>query len=265
MTLGGVNVQEIVGTLDRAETKPSVRMECFLPPDAATGRTALVIFPGGGYGGHAPHEGRGYAEWFAARGVACFVAEYRLGSAGHRHPAMVEDALAAIATVRRRAAEFGVNPRRIGVMGSSAGGHLAAHALVGWGGYAGDAAAARPDFGVLCYPVIAMRGRHHHGGSRLNLIGRRPSRELIDAVSVERLVTAGTPPCFLWHTGEDSGVPVENSLLFAAALRRHGVPFELHVYEKGSHGLGLGAPFPWAEDVMRWVQGLPDRTGGSVS
>jgi len=137
-------------------------------------------------------------------------------------------------------------------MGSSAGGHLAAHALVGWPQYA-SAVSLRPDFGILCYPVIFSDGLYAHKGTMRNLAGENISAEQLEELSCERHVTADTPPCFLWHTGEDAAVPLENSLAFATALRRNKVPFELHVYNQGRHGLGLGAPFDWGGECLRWI------------
>ena len=235
-------------------TQPAPRIDTYLPAPGQRNGKALVILPGGGYRMRAEHEGQGYAEHFAALGFSCFVVHYRLGSEGHRHPAMLEDALFAIASVRARSAELGLDPQRIGVMGSSAGGHLAAHALVGHGRYA-SAVSLRPDFGVLCYPVITMSGAHAHAESRALLLGAAPGDAALADASCERHVTAQTPPCFIWHTVADASVPVENSLLFAAALRRHGVPFELHLYEHGAHGLGLETELPWASDCLRWLRG----------
>ena len=247
----------ITGRLKGGRTEPSPRIECWIPEQNHKG-TGLVILPGGGYGGLSEHEGKGYAEYFSKAGIACFVVSYRLGSKGFRHPAMLEDALAAIHTIRSGAREYHVEPHRIGIMGSSAGGHLAAHTLVAWNRYESDVP-MRPDFGVLCYPVIASQGLYAHTGSILNLAGDNPSPELLDELSCDKQVTAETPPCFLWHTGEDTGVPLENSILFASALRRHGVSFELHLYHKGEHGLGLGAPFGWAPECLRWIDEITQR------
>jgi len=235
-------------------TQPAPRIDTYLPAAGQRNGTALVILPGGSYRMLAEHEGQAYAEHFAAQGFTCFVVHYRLGSAGHRHPAMLEDALFAIASIRTRAAEWGVAPQRIGVMGSSAGGHLAAHAMVSHGQYA-HAVSLRPDFGVLCYPVITMSGAHAHAESRERLLGEAPSDAALAEASCDRHVTPQTPPCFIWHTVADASVPVENSLLFAAALRRHAVPFELHLYEQGAHGLGLETELPWASDCLRWLRG----------
>ena len=249
-------MKTLIGSLPSGTTAPAPEIQCWIPARDHSG-IGLIILPGGAYGGLAEHEGPGYAEYFSAQGLACFVVRYRLGSQGFRHPAMLEDALAAIATVRGAAADLGLDPRKIGIMGSSAGGHLAAHALVAWQQYA-SATSLRPDFGVLCYPVIVSDGEFCNRGSIANLLGPAPAPALLEAVSCERHVTPDTPPCFLWHTAEDEGVPVENSLLFASALRKHGVPFELHVYTKGRHGLGLGAPFAWAQDCVRWVREITE-------
>lgn len=237
----------------------------FANPDRATG-AALVVCPGGGYGGLAPHEGRDYAMWLNEIGVAAFVLKYRLGSQGYRHPAMLQDAARAVRTVRARAAEWNLDPKRVGIMGSSAGGHLASTLLTHFD--AGEPAAqdpverqsSRPDLGVLCYPVITM-GEKTHGGSKRNLLGDTPSPELVRLLSNELQVTKNTPPTFLFHTAEDRSVLVENSLEFAAALARNGVPFALHVYPKGAHGIGLGtrqwdpaARHPWTGQCALWLK-----------
>jgi acetyl esterase/lipase len=242
----------LTGSLAGSRTGAAPRIECF--PAAGRRRTAaaLVIFPGGGYRDLADYEGAGYAQRFSREGIACFVAAYRLACGGHRHPAMLEDALAAVATVRSRCAEFGVDPDRIGVMGSSAGGHLAAHALTAFDRYPGPVS-TRPDFGVLCYPVISLRPAFGHAGSREALLGPDPPAGLVDEVSCELHVTDRTGPCFLWHTREDAIVPYQNSLLFAAALQEHGVPFELHVFDRGDHGLGKDLSHPWAAVCSHWL------------
>lgn len=228
------------------------------PADRATG-AAIVVLPGGGYGGLARHEGPAYAEWLNSLGVHAFVLKYRLGSHGYRHPRMLEDAARALRLVRARAAEWGVDPARVGIMGSSAGGHLASTLLTHFDAGRPDAADAvdrqssRPDLGVLCYPVISL-GEFTHQGSKKNLLGENPPEELVRLLSNELQVTQDTPPTFLWHTVEDQAVPVENSLLFAAALRKAGVPFDLHVYEKGRHGIGLAGGHPWTKDLEFWLR-----------
>lgn len=233
----------------------------YLPDPAAATGAAVVVFPGGGYENLADHEGEGYALWFAAHGVAAFVLKYRLGSAGYRHPIMLQDAARAVRTVRANACQWAVDPKRIAVIGSSAGGHLAATLLTHYD--AGDAQSAdpvervssRPDLGILCYAVVTMDASTH-AGTRENLIGKNPAPELVELLSNEKQVTPQTPPCFLWHTGEDEAVLVENSIMFAQALRKNGVPFDLHIFQKGPHGLGLvdpASPHPWAADCLFWL------------
>lgn len=245
-----MKLEKIKGSLENSKTTPSPVIECYVPE--GENKTCLIIFPGGGYGGLAEHEGKGYAEYFSKKNIACFVVYYRLGNDGYKHPAMLEDGLSAIYTVRKLSEKFGVSPGKIGVIGSSAGGHLAATTLVHFDKYE-SSVSLRPDFGILCYPVITMDGKYCHMGSRENLIGKNPSKKLIDFVSCEKNVSSKTPPCFIWHTFEDDAVPVENSLLFASALREKNVPFQLHIYQKGRHGLGLNATFNWAEECLRWI------------
>lgn len=226
--------------------------------DVATG-AAIVVCPGGGYGGLAGHEGHDYALWLNEHGVTAFVLKYRLGPDGYRHPIELGDAARAVRLVRSRAANWHVDAKRIGIMGSSAGGHLAATLLTHFD--AGqpnatdpvDKVSSRPDIGILCYPVISM-GEITHGGSRENLLGKNPSPELVKLLSNELHVTKDTPPCFIWHTWEDDAVKVENSLEFAAALRRAGVPFDLHVYQHGAHGIGLAGGHPWTKDCAYWLK-----------
>ncbi len=244
------------GVLESGTTSPSPLIECYPAGRPLERRPGLVIFPGGGYAGLADYEGAGYAWYLAGHGISCFVVSYRLGTEGFRHPAMLEDALAAIATVRSSAAELGVAPDRIGVMGSSAGGHLAAHAMVTWNLYQAPVS-LRPDFGVLCYPVISMAGDIAHAGSRENLLGPAPSRQTVEEVSCELHVTRSTPACFLWHTRDDDVVSFQNSMVFAARLHQNGVPFELHIYNSGPHGLGRDLSHPWAAECVRWISGLP--------
>jgi len=239
-------------------------LTAFLPtPDKATG-AAMVICPGGGYGGLADHEGAGYAEWLAENGVAGIVLKYRLGSKGYRHPAMLNDAARAVRLTRAKAEDWKIDVKRVGIMGSSAGGHLASTLITHFD--AGDASASdpverfssRPDLGILCYAVITM-GEFTHAGSKKNLLGPEPDPALVELLSNEKQVTKDTPPTFLWHTWEDKGVKIENSTQFAAALRANGVPFELHIFQKGGHGMGLGggrnggARHPWAGVCLYWL------------
>lgn len=241
-------------------------------PSIATG-ACVVVCPGGGYGGLASHEGPDYALFLNKHGVTAFVLKYRLGSHGYRHPIMLNDAARAVRVVRSRWGEYKLDPRRIGIMGSSAGGHLASTLLTHFDlGNAEakdpvDRVSSRPDLGMLCYPVITMEA-YGHTGSRENLLGKFPSAELIHLLSNEKQVSPGTPPTFLWHTVEDQAVPVRNSLEFASALQRSGVSFDLHIYQQGRHGIGLQAkppgfenPHPWALDLVYWlkVQGFVKR------
>jgi acetyl esterase/lipase len=228
-----------------------------LPAGRSTG-TGVVVCPGGGYAGLATfHEGRQVAYWWNTQGVAAFVLKYRLGPRYH-HPAPLEDAQRAIRYVRAHAAELGVAPDRIGIMGFSAGGHLASTAGTHFD--AGNAASgdsiarmsSRPDFMILCYPVISFTTEYMHKGSMRNLLGENPDPKLVELLSNEKQVTADTPPTFLFHTSGDTGVPSENSVLFYMALHAKHVPAEMHIYEKGPHGVGLA---PWEPVLSTW----PDR------
>lgn len=233
------------------------------PPAELANGTAVVVVPGGGYGHLAlDHEGRQVAEWLNSLGVTAFVLKYRLGPK-YRHPAMLNDAQRAIRTVRARAAEWGVDPERIGILGFSAGGHLSSTAGTHFDAGRPDAAdpvervSSRPDFMVLVYPVITLADPYAHKGSRRNLLGESPDPALVELLSSDRQVTPRTPPTFLVHSTEDAGVPVENSLLMYQALRRAGVPVEMHIYERGRHGFGLGLRDPilssWPGRAAAWM------------
>lgn len=238
----------------------------FFPEPAKATGAAVVICPGGGYGHLAPHEGKDYARFLNEQGIAGFVLKYRLGTDGYHHPAMLQDAARAVRTVRARAGEWKLDPKRIGIMGSSAGGHLASTLLTHFDAGKPDATdpierqSSRPDLGILCYAVISF-GPFGHRGSMKNLLGNDPPPELVRELSNELQVTPNTPPCFIWHTWEDNGVMVENSLQFAEALRKAGVPFDLHIYQQGAHGLGLGTRdwnpekrHPWTSDCVFWLK-----------
>jgi acetyl esterase/lipase len=223
----------------------------------------VIVAPGGGYEFlAAAHEGRQYAQWLASLGVAAFVLKYRLADYGH--PAPLQDVLRAIRTVRAHASDYGVAPDRIGVIGSSAGGHLAASAATLYDDPAGrtgaplDAVSGRPDFAMLIYPVITLMPPYAHAGSRHALLGANPAPELVKAMSVETRVTAQTPPTFLVHAQDDGAVPVENSILFFQALTRAHVPAEMHLFERGGHGVGMGAGHGdmslWPKRAEEWLR-----------
>ncbi len=223
---------------------------------AATQSTgaAFVVCPGGGYQHLADHEGSSIALWLNGLGINAFVLQYRLGPKYH-YPAPILDAERAVRYVRSHAAEWGLDPQKVGIIGFSAGGHVAS--TVGTHFDNGDARATdpidrasdRPDLMILGYPVITM-GKFTHAGSKRNLLGPDPSREMVDLLSNEKHVTAQTPPTFLVQTADDNVVPVENSLMFAEALRTAGVPFEMHIFEHGPHGFGLA-------DGMNHAPNLP--------
>ena len=185
----------------------------YLPDPASATGAAIVICPGGGYGGLAAHEGDGYARWLNHYGVTAFVLKYRLGSAGYRHPVMLGDAARAIRTVRAKAEQWKLDPKRIGIIGSSAGGHLASTLLTHFDAGKPDSEdvverqSSRPDLGMLCYAVITM-GPNTHQGSKNNLLGKDPSAELVDLLSNEKQVTKETPPTFLTHAKTDAAVSV---------------------------------------------------------
>lgn len=225
--------------------------------------TAVIIAPGGGYVRlSTDREGVQYANWLSTLGVTSFVLKYRMAEFGH--PAPLQDVLRAVRIVRARAAEFKIRPDRVGVMGSSAGGHLAASAgtlfdhAAGKTGAALDAISARPDFLILMYPVITMHDPSVHAGSRKALLGATPNPELLELMSVEQQVTASTPPTLLIHTQADRSVPVENSILFYQALTKAQVPAEMYLFEHGEHGMGmrdgLGTASEWPQRAEEWLR-----------
>ncbi|MBR5519459.1 MAG: alpha/beta hydrolase [Clostridia bacterium] len=238
---------------------PNIEFKPYITPYLADGaKLAVVICPGGGYGGRAGHEGKDYAEFLQKNGISAVVLEYRVYP--YHHPAEGSDVQRAIRVVRHELAKLGVE--KVGVMGSSAGGHLAATASVHYDKLFYDPTdeidevSARPDFTILCYAVLDF-GKYGHGGTRYCLLGENPTDEQIDYFSLQKQVTENTPPAFLWHTSNDGAVPLPNSLMYAAALYEHNVPCEMHVYPDGPHGLGLAPNSPyvarWSEDLIRWL------------
>lgn len=237
------------------------------PKQSATG-TSVIICPGGGYGMKAMgHEGYAVAKWLNSIGVTAFVLKYRVGKwdgSGYKHPTMLGDASRAMRLVRAKAKDYDINPQRIGILGFSAGGHLAStlgtHFDAG-NGKSNDKIewqSSRPDFMVLIYPVISLSTKYVHRGSRQALLGQNPSASLVDSLSNEKQVTTLTPPTFLVHSTDDSAVPPENSVLFYLALRENGVPCELHIYEKGGHGYGMtikdSVNSTWTDRCRDWLK-----------
>jgi acetyl esterase/lipase len=251
------------GALGDADTdKPSLT-PYLVPAGQGTG-TAVIVCPGGGYGALATEkEGTDFARWFNSLGVSAFVLKYRLGPKYH-HPIELGDAQRAIRLVRAHADQYRVDPGRIGIMGFSAGGHLASSAGTHFdpvnanAGDPIDKVSSRPDFLVLAYPVISFTTSYVHAGSRRNLLGDTPDPNLVELMSNELQVTPQTPPTFLFHTNADTGVPAENSVLFYLALRKAGVPAEIHIYERGPHGVGMAATDSslsnWTDRLATWMR-----------
>lgn len=239
----------------------------YYTPEPRTSPWTIVIFPGGAYVDHAQHEGKGYAEFLSVNGIGALVVNYR--TSPNRFPSELADARRAVRFLRKHAKELGVTQDKIAVMGSSAGGHLAA--LVS--NYEGplscepidelDQEDYRPNAQILCYPVISVCPGFGHIGSGMNLLGES-YEEKKEEFSLQNMVTEATPPAFIWHTFEDVGVPVINSLVYARALKEHGVSTELHVFPHGRHGLGLANQDPhdtklchtaqWSGLLLNWLK-----------
>ena len=219
---------------------------------------AMLLIPGGSYSGIYEGQAEPFALWLTEQGITTLVLRYRLGSAGYRYPSQLQDAVEAMLQIRSNAAKWKIDPKRIGVMGFSAGGPLVSTLInrpedgliVG----RDHDVSPRPDLAILCYPVISMITKPH-ATSRKMLIGDSPDDELIRRTCSELQVKPGLPPVFLWHTMEDKMVPVEHAQLYAAALHQHGVPHELHLYQHGDHGTGLmGTQHPWFADLLFWLR-----------
>ena len=232
----------------------------------------VVILPGGGYHGHAiGHEGYEFAEWFHSLGITSAICTYRLrgkgnNGKGYGHPAPMQDAQRAIQTLRARAKELNIDPSRIGIIGFSAGGHLCSTVSTKFAD--GDPesddpiqrVSSRPDFSILCYPVIAFDKPYTHKGSQRNLLGSNPDPDLVASLSNETQVTNDTPPTFIFHTQADKVVPVENALYYYLACKQNGVPAEMHIFPEGRHGVGLAKNVDgasrWPELCKNWLKGL---------
>jgi acetyl esterase/lipase len=242
--------------------KPALTV--YMPPNTTGPMTAVIIAPGGSYARLSMNnEGRAPANYLNSLGVAAFVLRYRLGPQYH-HPIELGDAQRAIRTVRARAAEWHIAPDRIGMMGFSAGGHLASSASTHFdAGNASsadpiDRASSKPDFAILGYPVISLVEPWTHQGSKTNLLGEHPDATLARSLSNETQVTASTPPTFIYHTNADTVVPVENAVAYFLALRKAGVPAEMHVFKNGAHGSGLAQQDPalaeWPRLLANWLR-----------
>jgi len=244
------------------EDRPSLTI--YLPDPAKAVGAGVVVCPGGGYGALAmDHEGRQIADWLNGLGFAAFVLKYRLGPRYH-HPVEMEDGQRAMRLVRFRAKDYGVASDRIGIWGFSAGGHLASTVGTHFDAGKPDAAdpidrvSCRPDFMILAYPVISFTTAYVHKGSMHNLLGDNPDPNLVRSLSNELQVTPQTPPTFLFHTDSDDGVPAENSVLFYLALRQNHVPAEMHIFQRGPHGVGLAQKDPalslWPTLLANWFR-----------
>ena len=241
------------------EDRPFV--EVYLPErEIATG-AAMLIFPGGAYTFLSDRSGKEYARWLTSAGIAGIVVNSRLGSHGYRYPAILSDAQRAFVVTRAHAERWGIDPDRLGVIGTSAGGHLASLVLTEAGAPQAPGwwkAGPAPQLGVLCYPVISLCEPLAHQETRANFLGDEAHRiDLQQRYSSQLRVSAQTPPCFVWHTNPDQEVGVDNSWVFTQALRTHGVPFELHLYGSGPHALGLARDHQlfWSDECLRWLRG----------
>jgi acetyl esterase/lipase len=235
----------------------------FIIPNQKAISAAFIVCPGGGYHNLSPREGPPIAQWLNTLGINAFVLKYRIGPKYH-HPVEMEDVQRAIRLIRSRADDWQIDPKRIGIIGFSAGGHLASTAATHFDD--GDATApdpidrvsSRPDLAILMYPVITMMDPYVHKGSRLNLLGSNSDPDQIALMSNEQHVTPQTPPCFIVHTADDRTVPVQNSLMFALACRNNKVPVELHIFEHGPHGFALGGKDPilstWPAMAAAWLR-----------
>jgi acetyl esterase/lipase len=234
------------------------------PADKSNG-TAVIICPGGGYWALAyKHEGSQVAVWFNSIGITAFVLKYRLPEneiMTDKSVGPMQDGQEAIRIVRRHAKEWNIDPNKIGIMGFSAGGHLASTLSTHFSEKVyepSDSSSARPDFSILIYPVITMDSSIAHLGSRELLLGKQPAQDMVKYFSNELQVNEATPPAFLVHSMDDNVVPVQNSINYALALRKYNIPCELHIFEKGGHGYGFGrtsdTESSWSEALMKWLQ-----------
>lgn len=239
-------------------------LSVFLPAKPKPNQAAVIIFPGGGYQHLAiDKEGTKVAEWFNSLGIAAFVVKYRLPSdkiMKNKNIGPLQDAQEAVRYVRQNAAKYNIDAAKIGILGFSAGGHLASTLATHYDEKTYETTSKvspRPDFSLLIYPVISMQNDITHKGSQISLLGNNPSQELLDSFSNEKKVNTQTPPTFLVHATDDTTVLPENSINYYLALKNNGVPAELHIYEKGGHGFGLGVKDTskfWTRDCEEWLK-----------
>lgn len=239
-------------------------LSIFLPKKTKLNKAAVIIFPGGGYQHLAiDKEGTKVAEWFNSLGIAAIVVKYRLPSdkiMKNKNIGPLQDAQEAVRYVRQNASKYNIDANKIGILGFSAGGHLASTLATHYDDKIYESSSkvsARPDFSLLIYPVISMQNDITHKGSQISLLGENPSQELRDSFSNEKRINAQTPPTFLVHATDDTTVLPENSINFYLALKNNGVPAELHIYEKGGHGFGLGVKDTskyWTRDCEEWLK-----------
>ncbi|MEN6386790.1 MAG: alpha/beta hydrolase [Phycisphaerales bacterium] len=246
---------------------PKIKLEVFLPQSSLNTGTGIVVCPGGAYG-QVVVEKEGYeiAQWLNSIGAAAFVLSYHITTDSKipSYPWPIKDGRKAVSIVRCRAAQYGIKPDKLGIMGFSAGGHLASTVGTHWQKASPDElvndVSCRPDFMVLLYPVISFKKTYGHMGSRQNLIGSEPNESLVEELSNELHVDGNTPPSFLVHATDDKAVPVENSIMFYSALKNTGVSTELHIFSRGGHGFGLGFSTgyscDWRQECVEWMRDL---------
>jgi acetyl esterase/lipase len=268
---GAISKANLKATIDSADNWIKMRnitnpvLDMYPAPAVKANGTAVIICPGGGYWALAiSHEGSEIAGWLNSMGITAFVLKYRLPDNSimtDKSIGPMQDGQEAIRIVRRQAKEWGINPNKIGILGFSAGGHLASTLSTHFSEKVyepADSTSARPDFSILIYPVISMDSSITHSGSRNNLLGEKPSRKRIKHFSNELQVGKQTPPAFLIHSIDDNAVPVQNSINYAMALKRFNIPCELHIYETGGHGYGLGrssgTESTWPNACQKWLK-----------
>jgi acetyl esterase/lipase len=258
------NESIIEGKVQSTSLVVTPTLSVFLPKETKPNQTAILIFPGGGYQHLAiDKEGTKVAQWLNTLGIVAFVVRYRLPNdkiMKNKNVGPLQDAQEAVRYLRQNATKYNIDVNKIGTIGFSAGGHLASTLATHYDDKtyrSTSKTSARPDFSLLIYPVISMQNDLTHKGSRTSLLGHNPSQTLIESFSNEKKVTAQTPPTFLVHATDDTVVLVENSIEYYLALKKNKVPAELHIYEKGGHGFGLGVEDTskfWTRDCEQWLK-----------